>query len=224
MSGKATSAGTADSATTAASCTGNAATATKLATPRNITISGTASSSVGTFDGGSNTTIYIPTTISGFESISTKKIVSPAGTALYISPTSTLYIDSGTSTSIIFRQGGTARARFNTSGHFIPETNDTYYIGTSSAKWKGIYATTFYGALSGDATTATTLATSRAFRISDTANSTSTASFNGSADATLYIPTTIKGFTSIESDKYVVNDKVTLQYNTTNECLEFVFA
>ena len=67
------------------------------------------------------------------------------------------------------------------------------------------------------------LATSRAFRISDTANSTSIASFNGSADATLYIPTTIKGFTSIESDKYVVNEKVTLQYNTTNECLEFIF-
>lgn len=71
---------------------------------------------------------------------------------------------------------------------------------------------------------ATTLATSRALRISDTANSTSTANFNGSADATLYIPTTIKGFTSIESDKFVVNDKVTLQYNATNECLEFVFA
>lgn len=121
--------------------------------------------------------------------------------------------------------------------------NKSLIIPKTLTGFTSITSTTFVGNLSGKATsagtadsattassctgnaaTATKLATSRAFRISDTANSTSTASFNGSADATLYIPTSIKGFTSIESDKYVVNDKVTLQYNTTNECLEFVFA
>lgn len=51
-----------------------------------------------------------------------------------------------------------------------------------------------------------------------------TPNFDGSADVTLNIPTTITNFAKVESDIFVVNDKVTLQYNTTNECLEFVFA
>lgn len=197
--------------------------ANKLTTARNIAISGTASNSIGTFDGSNNTTIYIPTTISGFESISTKKIVSPANTALYITPTSTLYLDSGSKSSIIFRQGGTAKVRFDTTGLLRPEADNVSDLGSSSYKWKNVYATTFTGALSGNATTATTLATPRNLAISDTANSL-VATFNGGSNTTLYMPLNIKGFTSIESDKYVVNDKVTLQYNTTNECLEFVFA
>ena len=48
--------------------------------------------------------------------------------------------------------------------------------------------------------------------------------FDGTTDVSLIIPQSVNMFTSIESDKFIVNDKVTLQYNTTNECLEFVFA
>lgn len=236
ITGKATSAGTADSATTATTattCTGNAATATKLATPRNITISGTASSSIGAFDGSANTTIYMPLTIQGFNEIKTKKLTITSTeqvSHLAFSRGGWNYFTAPTSGSFAFapdgrEASGTGATLTISTTEVIPgNNNNTINLGSSSYKWKNVYATTFTGALSGNATTATTLATPRALRISDTANSTSTASFNGSADATLYIPTTIKGFTSIESDKFAVNDKVTLQYNTTNECLEFVFA
>jgi len=37
-----------------------------------------------------------------------------------------------------------------------PGTTNTYDIGSSSKKFRNVYATTFYGALSGNATTATT--------------------------------------------------------------------
>lgn len=224
-----------DGGTYTMNITGNASgTASKLATARSITISGTASSSVGTFDGSDNTTIYMPLTIDGFNEIKTKKLTI-TGTEqvshIAFSRGAWNYFTAPTSGAFAFvPNGGTttngAGATFVITGTTVQpgEKNNTIDLGTSTYKWKNVYATTFTGALSGNATTATTLATSRALRISDTANSTSTASFNGSADATLYIPTTIKGFTSIESDKFVVNDKVTLQYNTTNECLEFVFA
>lgn len=224
-----------DGGTYTMNITGNASgTAGQLKTARNITISGTASSSVGTFDGSANTTIYMPLTIDGFNEIKTKKLTI-TGTEqvshIAFSRGAWNYFTAPTSGGFAFvPNGGTtthgAGATFVIAGTtvFPGEKDNTIDLGTSTYKWKNVYATTFTGALSGNATTATTLATTRALRISDTANNTSTASFNGSADATLYIPTTIKGFTSIESDKFVVNDKVTLQYNATNECLEFVFA
>lgn len=149
-------------------------TTAKWGTERTISIASAAGTTGTKIDGSANKSLVIPTTLTGFSSI--------------------------TSTTFVGNLSGKATS-----------------AGTADS------ATTA-ASCTGNAATATKLATSRAFRISDTANSTSTATFNGSADATLYIPTTIKGFTSIESDKFVVNDKVTLQYNTTNECLEFVFA
>lgn len=43
------------------------------------------------------------------------------------------------------------------SGTVIPTTNNTGSVGTSESKWASMYATTFYGALSGNADTATAL-------------------------------------------------------------------
>ncbi len=40
--------------------------------------------------------------------------------------------------------------------NMYPNKTDTYYSGDSNRKWKGVYATTFYGDLSGNATSATT--------------------------------------------------------------------
>lgn len=45
----------------------------------------------------------------------------------------------------------------NTSNYFYPQTNNTGSVGTSGNKWGSMYATTFYGALSGNATTASAL-------------------------------------------------------------------
>ena len=74
---------------------------------------------------------------------------------LRISAGSTAYINSGANTSLIFQKGGTGHARFDTSGHFVPETDSTYNIGSSEKAWKNVYADNFVGALTGNATSAT---------------------------------------------------------------------
>ena len=89
----------------------------------------------------------------------TRKVTSSS--TLTITPGSTLYLDSGTDTSILFRQGGTEAARFNTDGNLqiknkiVPSSNNTSDIGTSTLRWKNIYATDFTGHLAGNADTAT---------------------------------------------------------------------
>lgn len=45
----------------------------------------------------------------------------------------------------------------DTSKNFYPQTTNTGSVGTSTYVWKSMYATTFYGALSGNASTATAL-------------------------------------------------------------------
>lgn len=71
----------------------------------------------------------------------------------------------------------------------MPETDNTQALGDSTHRWK------FVGALTGNASTATTLATGRTFSISDN-NATNTgpasSSFNGSANLTIKLPATIK--------------------------------
>ena len=54
---------------------------------------------------------------------------------------------------IIFTDNGSNVMRLEDSGVFRPESNNTGSLGTSSAKWKNVYATTFTGALSGKAST-----------------------------------------------------------------------
>lgn len=60
-------------------------------------------------------------------------IVSPASTPLYISPASTLYLDSAAGNSILFRKGTTEIARFNTSSNLCigttnPNGNTAYKL------------------------------------------------------------------------------------------------
>jgi hypothetical protein len=56
--------------------------------------------------------------------------------------------------------GGTMTGTIITSSDsnivaFRPDVNNNHYLGSNAYKWKGVYATTFYGNLSGTATTAT---------------------------------------------------------------------
>lgn len=74
-----------------------------------------------------------------------------------------------------------------------------------------------------NANTASKWKDARIISISSTAGKTGT-SIDGSTNQSLTLPQTLTNFTKLESDTYVVNNKVTLQYNSTNECLEFVFA
>jgi hypothetical protein len=68
------------------------------------------------------------------------------------------------------------RFTFNTpaSSSIAPSTNNQTSLGTSSLKWSNVYATTFYGALSGNASTATKLETARNIALAE--------DFAGSAD------------------------------------------
>ena len=38
-----------------------------------------------------------------------------------------------------FGNNGTIRARFTTSGHFVPQANNTYDLGSTGARWQNIY-------------------------------------------------------------------------------------
>ena len=206
ITGKATSAGTADSAataTTATTCTGNAATATTLQNSRSI--NGTA------FNGSSD--------------ITTTKW----GTARNI----TIYSSDGTGAGAAVSVDGSGAISLK-----LPSTIKATLDGNASS------ATTA-ATCSGNAATATKLATPRAINgtnfdgsaaittehwgkertiyIASNAGTSGTA-VNGSSNVSLVAPSTMTGFESITSTKFVTGGKVTLQYNTTNECLEFVFA
>lgn len=56
-----------------------------------------------------------------------------------IMSSTTLYAGSNGNASMIFKTNGTARARFDTSGHFRPEDDSTYDIGASSYHWRNGY-------------------------------------------------------------------------------------
>ena len=83
-------------------------------------------------------------------------------------------------TGFLIASGGS----ITTKGSLIPSVTNTDTIGASNYKYAAMYATTFYGALSGNATTATTLATARTIALSGGATGTAT-SFNGSANITI---------------------------------------
>lgn len=68
-------------------------------------------------------------------------------------------------------------------GNVVPSTNNSKSLGTSSLKWANVYATTFTGALSGNASTATKLATART--ISTTGDVVSSGTFDGSGNLAL---------------------------------------
>ena len=84
--------------------------------------------------------------------------------------------------------GGTLTGTL-TSRAITPSATNTYNIGTSSLKFANVYATTFVGALSGNATTATTatkanqLTTART--ITASLSSSTAGSFNGTANITV---------------------------------------
>lgn len=71
---------------------------------------------------------------------------------------------------------------WNASRDIYPHSDNSRSLGLSNRRWKNIYSTTFTGSLSGNAGSATKLATARTFRTN--LGSTSTASFNGTKDVT----------------------------------------
>ena len=115
-------------------------------------------------------------------------------------------------------------AGLQTSANIVPNSNNSLTLGTSAAKWKNVYATTFNGALSGNATTATTLKNARNFSIKDIAGTATTVSFNGSGDVALTVPALMTGFESITSNTFKISaDGPQMKYDDTNQYLYFSF-
>lgn len=84
--------------------------------------------------------------------------------------------------------GGTLTGTL-TSRAITPRATNTYNIGTSSLKFANVYATTFVGALSGNATTATTATKANQLKtartITASLSSSTAGSFNGTANITV---------------------------------------
>lgn len=92
--------------------------------------------------------------------------------------------------------------------HLDLGANNTQNLGTSSSKWANVYATTFTGALSGNASSATKLATARTIGVSGVTGTAQ--SFDGSKN--IVIPITavpaslLTGKSSIKGSE-ITNDK-----------------
>lgn len=163
---------------------GNADTATKLKTARNFNITDSSAAYSGpnvSFDGTADVTLHMPDTFAG-------TLKGNSDTATKLKTARTLWGQSF---------NGTANISGNMTGvgNVTSTKTNTYTLGTSSNLWKAVYATTFYGALSGNADTATKLQTARSFHITDssaTYNGVS-ATFDGSAAITLHMPDTFVG-------------------------------
>ena len=86
------------------------------------------------------------------------------------------YLDGVTSSIQTQLNSKLATAGGTISGAITPSANGTINLGSSTARFRNIYATTFTGALSGNASTASALATARGITIGE-----STKNFDGSA-------------------------------------------
>lgn len=183
---------------------GNAGTATNLQTARTIALSGAVTGTATSFNGSAN--ITIPTTavdgtkVSVFGAASATAagtigaVPAPAagyqgrflrGDGTWQTPTDNKMQQNASTTNgnyPLLAKSTTATANINGQAIFNADTTINPSTGTITAK-------TFNGALSGNATTATTLATARTF----TANlaSTTGGSFDGSGDVTLGVTGTL---------------------------------
>lgn len=99
-------------------------------------------------------------------------------------------------------------AFFNESGAFYPSKDNAQTLGTSSVKWNNVYATTFTGALSGNASSATKLATARTIGVSGVTGTAQ--SFDGTANIVIPItavPATLLTNKSAIKGSEITNDK-----------------
>lgn len=100
----------------------------------------------------------------------------------------------------------------NESGHFFPWTNNVQNLGTSEKKWSNVYATTFQGALNGNATTATSLQTARTI---------DGVSYNGSSNISHYgttstAATTATKIVSCAGFSLSVGARIIVKFTVTN--------
>lgn len=104
--------------------------------------------------------------------------------------------------------GNRVSVNLSTSREFYPNVNNTGTLGKSDYKWNNVYATTFTGNLSGNAATATKLATARTIGVSGVTGTAQ--SFNGTANIVIPItavPSTLLTNRSAIKGSEITNDK-----------------
>ena len=123
-----------------------------------------------------------------------------ARTALGITPANIGAAASNHTHSYLPLSGGTLTGTL-TARAITPAADSTYDIGTSSVRYRNVYADTFTGSLSGNATTASKLATARTISLSGAVSG--SASFNGSGNITINttMPSTGVGTVEVSSSQ-----------------------
>lgn len=146
---QATHAATANFATTATRVTGAIISTTTNAIAKYSTATGTFANSGVTIDANNN--ITAPTT--AYLKVGNITIGGTSASSAYyrISSSSTLYLNRGNNTSIIFQHNGTNKVRIDTADALRPEGNNVLSLGTTSNWWATAFATTYYGSLAGTA-------------------------------------------------------------------------
>jgi hypothetical protein len=108
-----------------------------------------------------------------------------------------------------------------TTCNIYPKADNSYNLGGSSTlRWKNVYAVTFNGALSGNATTATQLATARTITLAG--DLTGSVSFNGASNVTLngyayYSTVTVGNTNNYPYHRIAKLDTITTTY--TDKCI-----
>lgn len=100
-------------------------------------------------------------------------------------------------------------AFFNETGAFYPSKDNAQILGASDKKWKNVYATTFTGAFSGNASSATKLATARTIGVSGVTGTAQ--SFDGSAN--IVIPITAVPATLLTDKSAIKGSEITNNKN-----------
>ena len=125
------------------------------------------------------------------------------------------------------------KSLIDANGYFRPDTDNTLQIGTSDKKWNAMYATTFNGALNGNASSASqisaTLATSTKAYLLGTSTTLAATAANVSmiGDTGVYLTTTAGELSAL---RYSIHDtsstpveKAYMIWNNTTEAIDFIF-
>ena len=123
------------------------------------------------------------------------KYTTSTGENLFITSDGSIYLEAGAANTTAANRVG---LQINSSGHILPQkeeaaNSNAQNIGASNNKFANVYATTFTGALAGNADSATKLETAREIYVAlgTTRDANSKVTFDGTADKAIHVSGTL---------------------------------